>query len=462
MAYWRYPVKSKSSKTIERNIVLKDYKKIISQNKLEKLSNKELKNQKDLFKEEIDKLNSKYSIDEIDEKLNEFHTHTDNINKLANNVKVLCDQHKKQILTQKEYFLGNSFFYKSCLIIEKIKHTGSFDLLIKAEQDLFLYLKSKEYNNLLFYFTDLLNLIGIHYLVYDLPLFKDNKNAWSRGTDPNITYAVDIPYKETPYQTFFPTLALFLNTTPDYNHKNGGYFFLMRTSYQEFLKKDKAPGYENLDDGDKWKEKFSNFSKCSKDDHKYTDIVLRFDETKYKEECSKWESIQKYHQLLQNDAYTQIYNHKVVNKSFYKKYFQLTIEALNKILRRIELIERSRLKKLKKEDGTGYVYILKSIGYPGMYKIGSTYGLPEQRAEDLSGTNVPDPWTVTGKIKIKDAEYYEKQIHKILAEFRYRKGREFFKTDLSKIKDCLKQVSEATDNGSLKLKLSQLQKIINI
>ena len=97
-----------------------------------------------------------------------------------------------------------------------------------------------------------------------------------------------------------------------------------------------------------------------------------------------------------------------------------------------------------------------------MYKIGSTYGLPEQRAEDLSGTNVPDPWTVTGKIKIKDAEYYEKQIHKILAEFRYRKGREFFKTDLSKIKDCLKQVSEATDNGSLKLKLSQLQKIINI
>ena len=106
--------------------------------------------------------------------------------------------------------------------------------------------------------------------------------------------------------------------------------------------------------------------------------------------------------------------------------------------------------------------MLKSIGYPGMYKIGSTYGLPEERAEELSGTNVPDPWTVTAKIKIKDAEYYEKQIHKILAEFRYKKGREFFKADINKIKDCLKQVSDVTEKGSLKLKFSQLQKKIDI
>ena len=97
-----------------------------------------------------------------------------------------------------------------------------------------------------------------------------------------------------------------------------------------------------------------------------------------------------------------------------------------------------------------------------MYKIGSTYGLAEERAEELSGTNVPDPWVVTAKIKIKDAEYFEKQIHKIFAEFRYRKDREFFKIDLEKIKDCLKQVSSATEKGSLKLKYSQLQKKIDI
>ena len=459
MVYWRYPVKAKSAKTVEKNNVLKVYKKTTSQNQLEKLSEKQLKNQKDLFKQEIEKLNSKYSIEIIDEKLEELNTHTNKIKELANNVKELCEKYKNQINIKKEYFLGDTFFYKSCLIIEKIQHNGSFSSLIKAEQDLFIYLKSKEYNNVLLYFSDLLNFIGTHYLVYDLQLFENNKQAWSIGSNSNIVYATYIPFKEKPYISFTKTLDLLLNTPPKYNYKNGGFFFMMHSSYQEFLKNNKAPSYEDLDN---WKRKFSNFTQCSINDHKYSDIVLRFDETGYKEECKKWASIKNYHSLLQDEKYTEIWNHKAVNKTFYKKYFKLANEALTKVLRKIELIERSRLKKLKKEVGIGFVYVLKSVGYPGMYKIGSTYGLAEERAEELSGTNVPDPWTVSAKIRIKDAEYYEKQIHKILGEFRYRKGREFFKVDLNKIKDCLKQVSDVTDKGSLKLKLSQLQKKINI
>ena len=93
-----------------------------------------------------------------------------------------------------------------------------------------------------------------------------------------------------------------------------------------------------------------------------------------------------------------------------------------------------------------------------MYKVGSTYGLPEERAEDLSGTNVPDPWVVTGKYKFKNAEYYEKISHKLMANYRYRKDREFFKMDLKKIKQTLLYLSEKSENGNDKIKFSELKK----
>ena len=92
-----------------------------------------------------------------------------------------------------------------------------------------------------------------------------------------------------------------------------------------------------------------------------------------------------------------------------------------------------------------------------MYKIGSTYGLAEERAEELSGTNVPDPWTVATKIKILDALYYEKQMHKILTKYRYRKGREFFKVDISVIKKCLSNILDKSDKGRKKVTFSVLK-----
>ena len=93
-----------------------------------------------------------------------------------------------------------------------------------------------------------------------------------------------------------------------------------------------------------------------------------------------------------------------------------------------------------------------------MYKVGSTYGLPEERAEELSGTNVPDPWLVTGKYKIKNAEYYEKQSHKLMEKYRYRKDREFFKIDLNKIKQVIKYISEISSKNENKLKLNEVKK----
>ena len=139
------------------------------------------------------------------------------------------------------------------------------------------------------------------------------------------------------------------------------------------------------------------------------------------------------------------------------------IEAIEKFLRKIELATRAKKKGKEKMENVGYVYVLSNESLPpNTYKIGSTYGLPEERAEDLTGTGHITPFKVVGKIKVQSAEYYEKSIHELLKDYRVKEGREFFKLDLKKIKDCLKQVSELSDKGEKKLTLSDLKKRIKI
>ena len=70
------------------------------------------------------------------------------------------------------------------------------------------------------------------------------------------------------------------------------------------------------------------------------------------------------------------------------------------------------------------------------------------------------PYDVEFSIKIQDAEYYEKLIHKLLKEYRIRKDREFFKLDLNRIKKCLKQISQISEKGSKKITLAKVLKEI--
>ena len=88
--------------------------------------------------------------------------------------------------------------------------------------------------------------------------------------------------------------------------------------------------------------------------------------------------------------------------------------------------------------------------------------MPEERAEELTGTGHLTPFKVVGKTKIQSAEYYEKSIHKLLKNYRVKQGREFFKLDLSLIKNCLKQVSEISEKGTKKITLAKMQKEINL
>jgi hypothetical protein len=132
-------------------------------------------------------------------------------------------------------------------------------------------------------------------------------------------------------------------------------------------------------------------------------------------------------------------------------------------LRKLELLLRAKIKGKKKFDDTGIIYVLSNPAYkdPFLYKIGSTYQLVEERVEQLNAeTGVAHPFKLEFKVKIKDAEYYEKTTHKLLKNFRFRKNKEYFDLNLKTIKDVLKSVSDLSDNGKKKIQLQALQKKI--
>ena len=138
------------------------------------------------------------------------------------------------------------------------------------------------------------------------------------------------------------------------------------------------------------------------------------------------------------------------------------VEFENKILPFLE----SRVRKIERikhaATNNSYVYVLSNKSHPSIYKIGSTNGTPKDRAAELSSTGVLHPFKVSFQIEIKNAEYYEKSIHKLLKDYRVKQGREFFKFDLNNIKDCLEQVSEISEKGEKKLTLSDLKERIKI
>ena len=145
----------------------------------------------------------------------------------------------------------------------------------------------------------------------------------------------------------------------------------------------------------------------------------------------------------------------------YAQQIDLKIEDNYKILRKIELIQRSRKKQQEKADNIGHIYVMSNEAYPDIYKIGSTYGLPEERAEELTGTGNLYPFIVEHSVEIKDAEYYEKQIHKILDKSRVNKNREFFKLPLDEIKNIFKHLEISSIHYLDKLTLAEIKQAIN-
>ena len=201
----------------------------------------------------------------------------------------------------------------------------------------------------------------------------------------------------------------------------------------------------------KWPINYTNFSHYSTfTDKTFTDRTNRF----FKEISKLFSK-----QTIIGEPGTM----QILSKNGLKKNYQIRLTFYEKEIRKYELVLRARKKGKEKTENVGCVYIFSNKSLPpNTYKIGSTYGLAEERAEELTGTGHLTPFFSVGEIKIKSAEYYEKSIHKLLNKYRVKEGREFFELELDKIKDCLKQVSELSDKGEKKLTLSDLKKKIKI
>jgi hypothetical protein len=73
----------------------------------------------------------------------------------------------------------------------------------------------------------------------------------------------------------------------------------------------------------------------------------------------------------------------------------------------------------------GYIYCLSNPSMPGLLKIGMTERTPEKRAEELFTTGVATPFKVEFSRKVENARCTEKEVHKLLDNYRVP-NREFF------------------------------------
>lgn len=93
----------------------------------------------------------------------------------------------------------------------------------------------------------------------------------------------------------------------------------------------------------------------------------------------------------------------------------------------------------------GHIYIISNIGSFGehVYKVGMTRRLePMERVKELGDASVPFEFDVHGFIYSENAPDLEKKLHRLLDEHRLNKvneRREFFKVELEKIENILRQ-----------------------
>ena len=88
---------------------------------------------------------------------------------------------------------------------------------------------------------------------------------------------------------------------------------------------------------------------------------------------------------------------------------------------------------MKKNIAKGWIYCLSNRAMPNLHKIGYTEFL-EKRVAKLQKTGVPYPFHIEFAKNVFQPIEKEQKIHEILKTDRVSKKREFFKTDLQKIK----------------------------
>ncbi|WP_241569069.1 GIY-YIG nuclease family protein [Rosenbergiella collisarenosi] len=122
-------------------------------------------------------------------------------------------------------------------------------------------------------------------------------------------------------------------------------------------------------------------------------------------------------------------------------------ETRIKLEKEIEEVHKKyeRAKSMAQMTKQGHVYVISNIGSFGenVFKIGMTRRLePLDRIRELSGASVPFEFDVHAMISCDDAPALENALHNKLSNLRMNKvnpRKEFFKTDISKIIECVEE-----------------------
>ena len=442
--YYSFPRKQKSKTTLDREDALKKTNKVIVLKKLEQLKKSDIDKQKKIYQNELDQVVKKYSKSNYLKMIKRYDDAKSKIDGKIKEFERFSKRTDKRLSIKNTYFIDKVLWsIISQLHIKEIRCDEKIlNEIINEELSYLNFLKKTNIEEIISYFKQAFDLIDEQSKLFKLNII--NVNSYTEPWDSKIG---ELRFSEID-KTFYKT-SEHLSKIVD-------------ISYSDF--KNQLSFDTNLNEGHsvKWR-RFSDYKQCESSDFKEKEKTLlrSFDQTNLTKKIRDNKDTNLYHTKISKLEF------KLPPLTMFKAkeiilHFKKVEEILTRYVRKIELIQRSKLKTKEKKENFGYVYVLKSVGYPGMYKIGSTYGLAEERAEELSGTNVPDPWVVAAKIKILDALYYEKQVHKMLVNYRYRKGREFFKIELSVIKDCLKNILKMSDNGHKKLSLAVLKKKIKI
>ena len=140
----------------------------------------------------------------------------------------------------------------------------------------------------------------------------------------------------------------------------------------------------------------------------------------------------------------EFYDLKVpYEEDFFLNLREELLKHYNTYLRKIILINRSKIRKDSLEKSFNNVYVLSNKSYEGIFKVGWTSNLPEERADQLSSeTGVLYPFKVVYSKEFKNAEKIEKKIHSVFKKNRLRGNKEFFKIDKEKLIDYIKSIDE--------------------
>jgi hypothetical protein len=95
-----------------------------------------------------------------------------------------------------------------------------------------------------------------------------------------------------------------------------------------------------------------------------------------------------------------------------------------------------------KNGAGGFVYILTNEAYPGLCKIGFTSTKPSTRIRQINNSGVLVDWDVIYTIRCERPYDLEQSLHLRLANYRYRKDREFFAISVREVIGLIEQIAK--------------------